>query len=54
MWPNPIIFADGDDSWVQTDMGNAGARANGMDEAPLTLDASVKGMLDRVCCSFPS
>lgn len=34
--------------WVQTDMGNAGALASGMEQAPLTLQESVDGILSRV------
>jgi hypothetical protein len=35
--------------WVQTDMGNAGAAAAGMAEAPVTLKQSVDGILMKVC-----
>ncbi|GAA6013459.1 hypothetical protein JCM10207_008856 [Rhodosporidiobolus poonsookiae] len=31
--------------WVQTDMGNSGAQAMGLKEAPVTLDDSVAGIL---------
>lgn len=34
--------------WVQTDMGNRGAQAVGMEQAPVTLQQSVEGMLDKV------
>ncbi|KAJ7644539.1 hypothetical protein FB45DRAFT_975958 [Roridomyces roridus] len=34
--------------WVQTDMGNQGALANGLAEAPETLEDSVNGILARV------
>ncbi|KAJ7614917.1 NAD(P)-binding protein [Roridomyces roridus] len=34
--------------WVQTDMGNAGAEANGMPHAPNTVEESVTGILNRV------
>lgn len=34
--------------WVQTDMGNAGAHASGMSEAPVTLKESVDGILDKI------
>ncbi|KAJ7644551.1 NAD(P)-binding protein [Roridomyces roridus] len=34
--------------WVQTDMGNHGALANGMPEAPETVEDSVNGILARV------
>ncbi|RDW61497.1 aflatoxin biosynthesis ketoreductase nor-1-like protein [Coleophoma crateriformis] len=34
--------------WVQTDQGNAGAAAVGMDAAPVTLEQSVTGMLDKI------
>jgi hypothetical protein len=32
-------------SWVQTDMGNAGAKAFGLEEAPLSVDESVHGIV---------
>lgn len=35
-------------SWVQTDMGTAGAKANGMEDAPVTLQDSVRGILEQV------
>ena len=35
-------------SWVQTDMGTMGARANGMEAAPVTLKDSINGILDKV------
>jgi norsolorinic acid ketoreductase len=31
--------------WVQTDLGNEGAKNAGMDAAPLTVEESVGGML---------
>lgn len=34
--------------WVQTDMGNAGAKASGMDQAPVTKEGSVKDLLHRI------
>ncbi|KAF4550792.1 Norsolorinic acid ketoreductase nor1-like protein 2 [Elsinoe fawcettii] len=34
--------------WVQTDMGNAGAVSSGMKEAPVTLQDSVAGILNKV------
>jgi norsolorinic acid ketoreductase len=34
--------------WVQTDMGNAGAVAVGMDEAPVSLEDSIDGMVSKV------
>jgi len=34
--------------WVQTDMGNGGAVANGMEEAPVTLNDSVAGMVSKI------
>ncbi|KAK9390656.1 aflatoxin biosynthesis ketoreductase nor-1-like protein [Lipomyces mesembrius] len=34
--------------WVQTDMGNAGAAANGLAEAPVTLQESVTGIVSKV------
>ena len=38
---------------VQTDMGDQGARLMGRDEAPTTLDDSVRGICARVCCHSP-
>lgn len=32
-------------SWVQTEMGNAGARAFGLENAPDTLEASISGLV---------
>lgn len=40
-------------SWVQTDMGTAGAHASGMPEAPVTLKDSVDGILNKVCSFTP-
>ncbi|KAJ7233432.1 hypothetical protein C8J57DRAFT_1146095 [Mycena rebaudengoi] len=34
--------------WVSTDMGNAGAVANGLPAAPVTVGDSVKGILSRI------
>lgn len=34
--------------WVQTDMGNAGAVANGLQEAPTSLEDSIKGLVEKV------
>ncbi|KAH8684204.1 hypothetical protein BGZ60DRAFT_366304 [Tricladium varicosporioides] len=34
--------------WVQTDMGNQGAKSSGMEEAPVTLEDSVNGMLTKI------
>lgn len=34
--------------WVQTEMGNAGAEAVGMAQAPLTLEESIKGLVKLV------
>nr|POE88363.1 norsolorinic acid ketoreductase [Quercus suber] len=34
--------------WVQTDMSNASAAANGLEEAPVTLEASVDGILSKI------
>lgn len=34
--------------WVQTDMGNGGARDAGLEKAPLTIDESVTGILKQV------
>lgn len=34
--------------WVQTDMGNAGAKANGMEEAPVKVEDSASGILNTV------
>jgi norsolorinic acid ketoreductase len=35
-------------SWVSTDMGNAGAKAAGLDEAPVKVEDSAKGILNRI------
>ncbi|KAK7715506.1 hypothetical protein SLS57_006893 [Botryosphaeria dothidea] len=43
---NLIAFAI-NPGWVQTDMGNMGARSAGLEQAPETLEASVNGILDR-------
>lgn len=34
--------------WVQTEMGNDGAVANGLEEAPVTLKDSVDGLVEKV------
>lgn len=34
--------------WVQTDMGNDGAVANGFEEAPVALQGSIDGLLGKV------
>jgi norsolorinic acid ketoreductase len=34
--------------WVQTDMGNSGAVANGLTEAPTTIQESVDGIVDKI------
>jgi len=34
--------------WVATDMGNTGANANGMPQAPVSVEDSVAGMLGRI------
>ncbi|KAE9989802.1 hypothetical protein EG327_002230 [Venturia inaequalis] len=34
--------------WVQTDMGNDGAVANGLEEAPVTLKDSVDGLMGKI------
>ncbi|KAH7400158.1 aflatoxin biosynthesis ketoreductase-like protein nor-1 [Cadophora sp. MPI-SDFR-AT-0126] len=34
--------------WVQTEMGNLGARSSGMEEAPVTLKDSIHGMLSKI------
>jgi norsolorinic acid ketoreductase len=33
---------------VQSDLGNTGARAFGMDQAPLPIEKSAKGLLERI------
>jgi len=33
---------------VQTDMGNGGARAFGLEEAPMSLETSMKGVLELI------
>lgn len=39
-------------SWVQTDMGNAGAVAHGLEEAPTTVVDSINGMVEKVSLPF--
>ncbi|KAJ6576904.1 NAD(P)-binding protein [Mycena vulgaris] len=34
--------------WVATDMGNAGANANGMPQAPVSVEDSVMGIMSRI------
>jgi len=34
--------------WVQTDMGNQGAVANGLEQAPTTIEDSVAGLLKQI------
>ncbi|KAI9647857.1 hypothetical protein NHQ30_004245 [Ciborinia camelliae] len=34
--------------WVQTEMGNAGAAAMGMESAPVSIEDSIKGMLEKI------
>ncbi|KAF7916079.1 hypothetical protein BELL_0970g00010 [Botrytis elliptica] len=34
--------------WVQTDMGNAGATAIGLESAPVKIEESIKGMLEKI------
>lgn len=34
--------------WVKTEMGNAGAQAMGMESAPVTLEDSIKGMVEKI------
>lgn len=34
--------------WVQTDMGNGGAKQNGMEQAPVTIDESITGILKEI------
>ncbi|GME24975.1 putative toxin biosynthesis protein [Neofusicoccum parvum] len=45
--PELITFAI-NPGWVQTDMGNLGARSAGLDAAPETLEGSVSGILNRI------
>ena len=40
-WLNTFVL---DPGFVQTDLGNEGARAFGMEQAPTTVDESVGGM----------
>jgi norsolorinic acid ketoreductase len=35
--------------WVQTEMGNDGAVANGLEQAPVTLKDSIDGLTEKVC-----
>ncbi|KAK4706003.1 hypothetical protein P7C70_g200, partial [Phenoliferia sp. Uapishka_3] len=43
-----IIASAHHPGWVVTDMGNAGAVANGMTEAPVKLEESVEGLLSNI------
>ncbi|KAK0659828.1 Norsolorinic acid ketoreductase [Lasiodiplodia hormozganensis] len=45
--PKLIAFAISP-GWVQTDMGNMGAKSAGLEATPETLEASVSGILNRV------
>jgi hypothetical protein len=36
------------ESWVQTEMGNAGAKNVGMEKADTTVEDSVAGLMDKV------
>ncbi|KAJ7626804.1 hypothetical protein FB45DRAFT_979570 [Roridomyces roridus] len=45
--PKLIVFALSP-GWVQTDMGNSGAAASGLAEAPVTVEDAVSGILSRV------
>ncbi|KAJ5962516.1 hypothetical protein N7501_007457, partial [Penicillium viridicatum] len=38
-----------DPGFVQTDMGNRGARFGGLTEAPVTITESVEGIIEQVC-----
>ena len=38
--------------FVQTDMGNAGARSFGMEKAFVTVEDSVAGVVKEVSCAF--
>jgi norsolorinic acid ketoreductase len=49
--PFPVYFLNGKadkPSWVQTDMGNKGAHANGLAEAPTTIETSVDGIVSGI------
>ncbi|KAK4705989.1 hypothetical protein P7C70_g197, partial [Phenoliferia sp. Uapishka_3] len=43
-----IIASAHNPGWVSTDMGNVGAIANGMPQAPVTVEDSVKGLLSNI------
>ncbi|KAI8808559.1 hypothetical protein BJ742DRAFT_709389 [Cladochytrium replicatum] len=45
---NGLIAFPLNPGWVETDMGNEGARANGLEKAPVTLIDSVTGILDKI------
>ncbi|RDL35067.1 NAD(P)-binding Rossmann-fold containing protein [Venustampulla echinocandica] len=44
--PELVAFAISP-GWVQTDMGTFGAKSHGMEDAPVTLEQSVEGMLKK-------
>ncbi len=47
--PEQIIFSLSP-GWVQTDMGNLGARTAGREKAPITVDESVGAYSFRFAC----
>ena len=42
--PDHVIFSISP-GWVQTDMGNLGARSSGREKAPITVDESVGALI---------
>ncbi|KAJ7466166.1 aflatoxin biosynthesis ketoreductase-like protein nor-1 [Mycena galericulata] len=44
----PLVALAIHPGWVATDMGNVGAVANGLPEAPVSVDDSVAGILSRI------
>lgn len=54
VWMVVGIAANVDGRWVQTDLGNGGAQALGMEKAEVPVAKSVGGMIKVVCGSiFP-
>ncbi|KAK6952028.1 hypothetical protein Daesc_006554 [Daldinia eschscholtzii] len=47
-WLNAFVMGPG---WVQTELGNTGARGLGMDQAPLGVDQSCDGMVQMLAVS---
>lgn len=50
----PYIHANTENArWVQTEMGNAGAKAFGLEAAPDSLETSISGLIKQVIGTQP-